>query len=80
MRTREAMFGKALTMQNFIEGTLAWEEKWKRMETEQSGAVPVSMKISAYLQVCPKEVQSVIGMNMEDVEDDFVKLRNRIVN
>ena len=51
------------------------------MEKESSTMqIPIVWKMATFLELCPDEVQDVIFQNIEEIGEDYNKLKNRVVS
>ena len=74
---REVMHPKGQKdMTNLISAILEWEDKWRKMEKgEKAGAIPVLWKMAAFMEVCPKEVQDIVYQSIDEIGEDYEKLK-----
>jgi hypothetical protein len=61
---------------------LNWEERWRGMMSELQGEarIPSLWKMSALLEVCPKEVKDQMMLRIDEVDEDYEKLKARILS
>ena len=72
---------KIKDMGQLITGIMEWESRWRMMEKESSTMqIPIVWKMAAFLELCPDEVQDVIFQNIEEIGEDYNKLKNRVVS
>jgi hypothetical protein len=68
-------------MTNLISAIMEWEEKWRKMEKEErSGKIPVLWKMAAFMEVCPPEVQDIVYQSIDDIGEDYEKLKQKVVS
>ena len=77
---REAMHPKPVKdMEALISHIVEWEDRWNRMAKEHKDPLPVIWKMAALMELCPPEVQDMIYQNVEEVNEDYDKLKQKIV-
>ena len=75
---REAMHPKPATdISQVISSVMEWEDKWTRMAKEYP-SVPVLWKMAALMELCPADVQDMVYQNIDDVHEDYGRLREKI--
>ena len=55
------------------------EDRWNRMAKEHKDPLPVIWKMAALMELCPPEVQDMIYQNVDEVNEDYDKLKQKIV-
>ena len=77
---REAMHPKSSrNVENLISDIVEWEDRWERMAKEYP-AVPVLWKMAALMELCPNDVQDMVYQTIDDVHEDYEKLKQKIVS
>ena len=77
---REAMHPKPVKdMEALISHIVEWEDRWNRMAKEHKDPLPVIWKMAALMELCPPEVQDMIYQNVDEVNEDYDKLKQKIV-
>ena len=77
---REAMHPKSSrSIENLISDIVEWEDKWARMEKEYP-TVPVLWKMAALMELCPNDVQDMVYQTIDDVHEDYEKLKQKILS
>ena len=76
----EAMHPKPVKdMEALISHIVEWEDRWNRMAKEHKDPLPVIWKMAALMELCPPEVQDMIYQNVDEVNEDYDKLKQKIV-
>ena len=55
------------------------EDRWNSMAKEHKDPQPVIWKMTALMELCPREVQDMIYQNVDEVNEDYDKLKQKIV-
>ena len=77
---REAMHPMPVKdMEALISHIVEWEDRWNRMAKEHKDPLPVIWKMAALMELCPPEVQDMIYQNVDEVNEDYDKLKQKIV-
>ena len=77
---REAMHPKPVKdMDALTSPIVEWEDRWNRMAKEHKDPRPVIWKMAALMDLCPPEVQDMIYQNVDEVKEDYDKLKQKIV-
>ena len=77
---REAMHPKSSrSVENLISDIVEWEDRWEKMAKEYP-AVPVLWKMAALMELCPNDVQDMVYQTIDDVHEDYEKLKQKIVS
>ena len=79
---RECMYPKsAKAVGDVAVAVLEWEEKWKRMmgEIGHEAKIPDLWKMSALLEICPKNIQEQMMLRMDEIDEDYEKLKAKIL-
>jgi hypothetical protein len=63
-----------------ISSIVEWEDRWNRMEKEHTSALPPIWKMAAFIELCPPEVQDLVYQNVDDINEDYEKLKQRVVS
>ena len=61
---------------------MQWEEKWKAMMSELGGdaKIPDLWRMSALLEICPKDVKEQMMMRLGEVGENCENLRAKVVS
>ena len=61
---------------------MQWEERWKSMMTELGieAKIPELWKMSALLEICPKEVREQMLLKMDDIGENYEQMKNKIMS
>ena len=65
--------------ENLISDIVDWVDKWARMEKEYP-ALPVLWKTAALMELCPNDVQDMVYQTIDDVHEDYEKLKQKILS
>jgi hypothetical protein len=77
---KEAMHPKPVKdMGSLISHVVEWEDRWNRMAKEHKDPLPVIWKMAALMELCPPEVQDMIYQNVDEVNEDYDKLKHNII-
>ena len=77
---REATHPKPVKdMEALISQIVEWEDRWNRMAKEHKDPLPMIWKMAALMELCPPEVQDMIYRNVDEVNEDYDKLKQKIV-
>ena len=77
---KEAMHPKPVKdMNSLISHVVEWEDRWNRMAKEHRNPMPVIWKMAALMELCPPEVQDMIYQNVDEVNEDYDKLKQKII-
>ena len=77
---KEAMHPKPVKdMGMLISQIVEWEDRWNRMAKEHKDPLPVIWKMAALMELCPTEVQDMIYQNVDEVNEDYDKLKQKII-
>jgi hypothetical protein len=77
---KEAMHPKpAKDLSMLISHIVEWEDRWNRMAKEHKDPLPVIWKMAALMELCPMEVQDMIYQNVDEVNEDYDKLKQKII-
>jgi uncharacterized membrane protein YgcG len=77
---KEAMHPKPVkNLSQLISHVVEWEDKWNAMAKEHKDPLPVIWKMAALMELCPTEVQDMIYQNVDEVNEDYDKLKQKIV-
>jgi hypothetical protein len=77
---KEAMHPKPVRdLGKLISTVVEWEDRWNAMAKEHKGTLPVIWKMAALMELCPVEVQDMIYQNVDDVNEDYDKLKQKII-
>ena len=77
---KEAMHPKPVKDMNaLISQIVEWEDRWNRMAKEHKDPLPVIWKMAALMELCPTEVQDMIYQNVDEVSEDYNKLKQKII-
>ena len=77
---KEAMHPKPVKdLGTLISQIVEWEDRWNRMAKEHNTPSPVIWKMAALMELCPMEVQDMIYQNVDEVNEDYDKLKQKIV-
>jgi hypothetical protein len=79
---REVMHPKTQKeLGGLVTAIMEWEEKWRKMiREENAGAIPALWKMAAFMELCPLEVQDTIFQCIDDIGEDYDKLKNKVVS
>ena len=78
---REAMHPKAVTdLSSLISRIVEWEDKWDRMAKEHKTQLPILWKMAAFMELCPPEVQNMVYQNIDEVDEDYEKMKQRVMS
>ena len=80
---RECMYPKEVKELSGVKiAILEWEEKWKRMNSELGADVkiPVLWRMSALLEICPKDLKEQMLMRLDEIGEDYEALKHKIVS
>ena len=77
---KEAMHPKpAKDLSKLISYVVEWEDKWNAMAKEHKDPMPIIWKMAALMELCPTEVQDMIYQNVDEVNEDYDKLKQKII-
>ena len=79
---KECMYPKSVKTVGEVAGAvLEWEERWKRMmgEIGHETKIPDLWKMSALLEICPKSIQEQMMMRMDEIGEDYERLKAKIL-
>ena len=77
---KEAMHPKPVKdMNSLISHVVEWEDRWNRMAKEHKNPLPVIWKMAALMELCPPEVQDVIYQNVDEINEDYDRLKQKII-
>ena len=83
---REVMYPKKTgNVNQLMEKIVEWEQKWNKMQREEEHKnadvqIPVVWKIAAFLELCPREITEQVMLNMDDIGENYEKLRNKVTS
>lgn len=77
---KEAMHPKPVKdLSRLISQVVEWEDKWNAMAKEHKDPLPIIWKMAALMELCPTEVQDMIYQNVDEVNEDYDKLKQKII-
>jgi len=81
---REVMYPKAAkSVKDLMAVILEWEAKWTKMTKEAFkdtfSEVPQIWKMAAFIELCPKEIQDQVYVVIDEIGEDYAKLREKVV-
>ena len=77
---REAMHPKPVKdLGMLISCVVEWEDRWNRMAKEHKTPLPTIWKMAALMELCPAEVQDMVYQSIDEVSEDYDKLKQKIV-
>lgn len=78
---KEAMHPKPVKdLSQLISQIVGWEDRWNRMAKEHRDPLPAIWKMAALMELCPAEVQDMIYQNVDEVNEDYDKLKQKIIS
>ncbi len=77
---REAMHPKVVTnIESLITRIVDLEDEWARMAKEHAGELPALRKMADFMKVGPAEVQSMLYQGIDEVNEDYDKMKGCVV-
>ena len=77
---KEAMHPKPVKdLSMLISQIVEWEDRWNRIAKQHKDPLPVIWKMAALMELCPMEVQDMIYQNVDEVNEDYDKLKQKII-
>ena len=61
---------------------MQWEEKWKSMMSElgSEAKIPELWRMSALLEMCPREVKDQMLLKLDDIGENYEQLKNKVIS
>ena len=61
---------------------MEWEERWKRMMAElgTDAKIPYLWRMSALLEICPKELKEQVLIRLDEIGEDYEALKNKVIS